>query len=157
MLCFHCGAGFQIPSDAPCAIVVLPGRTCASQTPCSLTSASTMRLSESVPCGRFQFRAALNAQCPSPPQRQVSCVPHPDSSKGPTRCWLCSERMDSSKITNMSVFLRGQPPALQAIHFESPCSDPQAWRLRPHLILRCWLRLKMDRREARCSCAASAK
>lgn len=44
----------------------------------------------------------------------------------------------------MTVLLRGQPLAAQAIHFELPSSDPQAWRLRPYLILGWWLRSKLD-------------
>lgn len=150
MLCSHYSAGSQIPSDAPCTLVVLPGRTSASQTPCSLTSANNMRLSESVPRGRV---SELHRMPGVPPQRQVSCVPHPDSSKGPTSYWLCSECKNSSKIINMSVFLRGQPLEPQAIHFESPSSDPQAWRLWPYLILRWWLRLKTDWRKPTAGCA----
>lgn len=141
-------AGFWIPSDAPCTLVVLPGRTLSSQTPCPLISANIARLCESVAHGK----ASELHQTPSvPPQRQVSCPPRPDSSKGSTSYWLCLECMNSSKIIGMSVFLCGQPLAPQAIHFESPSSNPQARRLWPYLNLRWQLTLKMDWSEASCS------
>lgn len=100
----------------------LSGRTLASQTPCLVTSARIMTLSEPMACCRV---SELPQTLSVPLLRKVTCIPNPDSFKDPTSYW-------PDKIVNTNIFLCGQLLASQAIHFKSTSSDPQTWRLRPY-------------------------